>query len=292
LFSHDVAGQTDTVAGAMDALRRSIGIPDLLPSWMPSPPRSRIERAVSDLDAVIQAMIAERRTSARPPDPPDLLQLLIEAKDEEGDGGGLGDAEIRDQLVTLFLAGHETTSHALSWTLFLLSDNAEAEAALHRELDEVLGGRRPRYQDLERLVYTAQVFDEAMRLYPPAYTLARRAEEDTDIGGYPVPRGSEVIIWTYHTHRDERWYPDSERFSPERFAAQEVAARPKLAYLPFGAGARACIGKSFALVEARLLLATLAQRFRFERVADHPVVPEPRVTLAPKHGIRMTLRKR
>jgi cytochrome P450 len=235
-------------------------------------------------------MIRERRKVSN--GPPDLLQMMLEAVDVEGDGGRMGDAEIRDQLVTLFLAGHETTSHALSWTWYLLAQHPEVGNTLHRELSTVLGGRSPTYADLDKLPYTSQVFDEAMRLYPPAYTLARRAEEDTEIGPYAVPKGSEVIIWTLFTHKDARWYPQPEAFKPERFAPDAAAARPKLSYLPFGAGARACIGKTFALVEGRLLLATLAQRARLELCEGQTIVPQPRVTLAPREGIRMVIRSR
>ena len=156
----------------------------------------------------------------------------------------------------------------------------------------MLGGRAPTYADLDALPYTSCVFDEAMRLYPPAYTLARRAEEDASIGPYAVPKGSEVIIWTYFTHRDARWYPEPDAFRPERFEAEAAAARPKVSYRPFGAGARACIGKTFALVEGRLLLATLAQRLRFELCEGESITVEPRVTLAPKGGVRMIIVRR
>jgi cytochrome P450 len=293
LFSHDVRGQSDAVASAMEALRTMGATPDVLPRWAPSPMRQRMASSVSALNEVIYGMIRERRRlEVAPEGDVDLLHMLVSARDEEGDGAGLEDVEIRDQLVTLFIAGHETTSHALSWTWKLLSEHAEVEAKLHRELAEVLGGRVPTYEDLGNLPYTAQVLDEAMRLYPPAYTLARCAEEDTEIGGYPVPKGSEVVIWTYWTHHDSRWYPDPERFDPERFTPAEVAKRPKLAYLPFGAGGRACIGKMFALVEARLVLATLAQRFRLRRLDDGPVAMSPRITLSPKHGLPMNLQRR
>jgi cytochrome P450 len=292
LFSHDVGGQADDVALAMDTFRDSIGRPDFLPKWIPSPNRRRAREAVAALDRIIYGMIAERRQSGHKPDPPDLLHMLLSARDDEGDGAALADKEIRDQLVTLFLAGHETTSHAVTWTWYLLSQHPAAEATLHAELDRVLGGRPPTYADLEALPYTRQVFEEAMRLYPPVTTTARKAEVDTEIGGYQVPAGSEVVIWIYMTQRDSRWFPQPSVFRPERFAPDAVAARPKLAYLPFGAGARACIGKVFALIEGSLILATLAQRFSMRVVPGHRVVPQPRVTLAPKHGMQMILSTR
>jgi cytochrome P450 len=294
LFGHDVRGQTDAVAGAMEAFHGLLLTPASIPDWVPLPPRMRAEKALAALDRIIFGMIESRRGGAEAPDPPDLLQMLLEAKDEEGDGGGLDDREIRDQLVTLFLAGHETTSHGLTWAWYLLSQHPEAEAALHAELAEVLGDRPPTYDDYERLAYTRQVFQEAMRLYPPAHVITRLAEEDTTIGDYPVPAGSEVVLWIYWTHHDPRWWPEPEAFRPERFAAgsEEAASRPKLAYVPFGAGARACIGKVFALIEGTLILAELAQRYRFELVPGHPVVAQPRITLAPKHGMKMMVRRR
>jgi cytochrome P450 len=290
LFSHDVRSQSDHVAVAMDAFRRFASRPDPLPSWL-SPRRKKAEAAIAMLDEIIYGMIRERRAAPAASADADLLHMLVTAVDEEA-GGTLDDREIRDQLVTLFVAGHETTSHALTWTWYLLSQNPEAERNLHDELRRVLGGRAPGYDDLEALPYTRQVFEEAMRLYPPAYTIARRAEADTRIGGYDVPAGSEVVMWIYMTHHDARWYPDPWAFRPERFEPAAVAARPKLAYLPFAAGARACIGKMFAMVEGQLVLATLAQRYRLELEPGHVVVAEPSITLAPKHGMRMRLRKR
>ena len=292
LFNHDVRGQTDSVAGVMNTFTSFLGRPDLLPTWFPSPYRKRAAGALQALDDIIFGMIKERRRSGFEPSPPDLLHMLLQARDDEGDGGALDDREIRDQLVTLFLAGHETTSHALTWTWYLLSQNPLAEAKLHAEVDRVLAGRAPTYDDLENLPYTRQALEEAMRIYPPAYSVARRAEQDTVIGDYDVPKGSEVVIWIYMTHHDPRWYPQPRSYRPERFTPEEVAKRPKLSYLPFGAGARACIGKVFALIEAQLAVATLAQHYRFEHVRGHRVEPRTTITLAPKHGMQMKLRAR
>lgn len=291
LFGHDASGDVGAVARAMKDFQATVALPDPLPQWFPSPPRRRLQRAVTALDGIIHPMIARRRAAPAPDGPADLLQMLLSAVDSEGDGGGLSLDEVRDQLVTLFLAGHETTSHALTWTLYLLSQHPDAQATLHRELD-ALGGRAPTFDDLDALPYTEQVIKEAMRLYPPAYMVARRAAEDTEIGGYSVPRGSEVAVWIYMTHRDPRWYPSHASFRPERFAPGEEERLPRFAYLPFGAGPRACIGRSFAMIEARLLLATLAQRFAPTLVPGHPVDALPRVVLAPRHGMRMTLRAR
>ncbi|MCC7537221.1 MAG: cytochrome P450 [Deltaproteobacteria bacterium] len=291
LFSHDVGDESDDVARAMSVLQDSVGTPELLPHWMPTPHRRRFRAAVAAIDRIVFRMIRERRAgSGAAPD--DLLQSLVTARDVEGDGGELGETEIRDQLVTLFLAGHETTSHALTWTWYLLSQNPEVERTLHAELDGVLGGRDPGFADLPRLPYTEQVVKESMRLYPPVYLIARRAAEDLEMGGYSVPKGSEIVAWVYHTHRDPRWYPEPGVFRPERFTAENEGRLPKLAYAPFGGGPRACIGKSFAMMESRLLLATIARRFRLELVPGHRVAIKPRVTLNPRYGMRMIARRR
>ncbi|MDO9016018.1 MAG: cytochrome P450 [Deltaproteobacteria bacterium] len=289
LFGHDASGDVGDVAAAMRDFQEIVSRPDLLPAWVPSPSRRRLARAVATLDRIIHDMIAKRQGGAAGDD---LLQMLVDATDAEGDGGRMSLQEVRDQLVTLFLAGHETTSHALTWTLYLLSQNPGAEAALHAELDAVLGDRLPTLADLDAMPYTEQVIKESMRLYPPVYMVARQAAEDTEIGGHPVPKGSEVVLWIYMTHRDPRWFPDHAAFRPERFAPEAEAALPRLAWLPFGAGPRACIGRGFAMMEAKLLLAVMARRHRLSLVPGHRVEVLPRVTLMPKHGMRMTVHAR
>ncbi len=281
LFSHDPRGETDDVANAMSALQDGVSTPDFLPSWLPTPHRRRFRDSVAAIDRIVYRMIGERRSG---PAADDLLQSLITASDEQG---GLSEKEMRDQLVTLFLAGHETTSHALTWTWYLLSQNPEAARKLREELD-TLGGRAPTLDD--PLPYTDMVIKESMRMFPPVYLLARSPAEDVEIGGYTIPRGTEIVLWIYMTHHDPRWFPEPERFRPERFAADNESKLPKNAYVPFGAGPRACIGKQFATIEARLLLATLAQRFAFDLVPGHRVAMRPRVTLNPKFGMRMTAR--
>ena len=301
LFGHDVTRDIDEVARAMVTFQGSLARPNLLPRWMPSLHRRRLNGAVATIDRIMASMIAARRrenaamaasSGSAPGAPADLLQTLVTAVDEEGDGGGLTAQEVRDHLVTMFLAGHETTSHALAWTFYLLSQNPEAERALGAEIQQVLGDRVPAYDDLERLVYTEQVLKESMRLYPPAYSVARKATEDLEIGGYPVQRGSEVVVWIYMAHRDARWFPDPARFQPERFTPENEAKLPKGAYLPFGAGPRTCIGKSFAMLEAKLILATLARRFRLELAPGQRVDVRPRITLTPRYGMRMVVRAR
>ncbi len=295
LFSHDVGGESGSVGRAMAAFQDSITRPDLLPRWVPSPGRRRLERAVASLDDIIYGLIRERRRERQAkPDAPrdDLLERLISAVDEEGDGARLTETEIRDELVTLFLAGHETTAQTLTWTWYLLSQHPEVEKKLHAELDSVLGGRPPGYEDLSQLPYTELVVSEALRMYPPVYVIARRASEDTEIGGYRIAKGSELALWVFMTHRDKRWFEDPLSFRPERFSAEARAALPRGAYLPFGLGPRTCIGKVFALIEARIVVAALAQRFRFELVSGQRIGLRPRITLTPKYGMRMRVRSR
>ena len=193
----------------------------------------------------------------------------------------------------MFLAGHETTSNALTWAFYFLSQNPEVWNKLAAEVDGVLGGRAPTLGDLERLPYTEQVVKEAMRIRPPVFMMARRGREDTSIGGYPIPRGSEIVLWLYHTHHDARWYPEAEGFRPERFAPAEEAKLPKLAaFFPFSAGPRACIGKMFAMIEARLILAAFVQKARFELPAGTALEASPKITLSPKNGLKMKVRRR
>lgn len=287
LFGHDVRGDTDDVARAMVVFQQQVSRPDLLPAWMPSPGRARFRDALSALDRIVYGMIeARRRSPDARADQGDLLSLLVAAVDEEGDGSRLSEKEVRDQLVTLFLAGHETTSHVLTWTLLLLAQTPDAQRALADETTGVLQGRLPTLADLPSMPYARCVLEEAMRLYPPVYGIARRAREDTAIGGYPIPAGSEVMLWVYLAHRDPRWFPEPDAFRPRRFLTED-ASRPRQAYLPFGAGPRACIGKAFAMQEAQLILTTLASRFRFDAGKGPAVRAVPRITLCPSRPVRL-----
>lgn len=293
LFGHDASADTEAVRRSMATFQSSLlglGLP--IPKWL-SPTQWRLRRATAALDAIIYGVIEARRRTGPPNDgPPDLLQMLLDARDEEGDGEGLSDSEIRDQLITLFLAGHETTANALAWTFHLLAQNPGVEAQLHEELDRVLRGRPATFADLAELPYTEHVFLEAMRLYPPVYVLARQAAEDVTIGRYAIPAGSEVVLWLWHTHRDPRFYDEPWAFRPERFEKAQVAARPKGAYLPFGAGPRACVGQRFSMIEGQLALATIASRFRLESASREAVEIRPRITLAPHGGLRMRVHAR
>jgi cytochrome P450 len=279
-----------TTSRAMLELNRWFALPPALLKLWPGA-EARFERAIAELDRVIDDLIERNRAGAVGGEPArDLLSALMSARDE--DGATLSARELRDQLLTLYLAGHETTSHALTWTLYLLSQNPVPRANLQAELAEVLRGRSPSFEDLIHLPYTERVLKEGLRLYPPAFALPRHAALDTTIGPYAIPKGSEVVIWVYHTHRDPRFYPEPARFIPERFEAALEASRPKHAYLPFGAGQRACIGQQFAMIEAQLILATLVPHLEFETLSRRPPRPRTGVTLAPRGGLPMRVRPR
>jgi cytochrome P450 len=217
--------------------------------------------------------------------------MLLEARDQET-GEGMGDAQLRDEAMTLLIAGNETTAVALSWAWYLLSRHLEINNRLQEELDAVLGGRAPTFEDLPLLPYTTAVLKEAMRLYPPAWIFSRRPIEDDEIGGYRVPAGTTVLISPYVTHRNPEYWEEPETFNPERFEEEPSAGRPEFAYLPFGGGPRKCIGDRFALVEGVLILAAVAQRYNLRLVQGHKVAPEPLVTLRPKGGIQVFLEER
>jgi len=247
----------------------------------------RLHRARARMDALIYQLIEDRRRSGT--DRGDLLSMLVAARDSEGDHSGMTDEQLRDEIVTLLMAGHETTAVAMSWTWYLLSQNPDAERQLHEEVDGVLGGRTPTFDDMPRLPYTRQVIAEAMRLYPPAWIVERQATHDMEIGGYRIKGGTLVYASQYLMHRDPRYWTNPEQFDPSRWApdAPGAAERPKFAYFPFGAGTRICIGEQFAWMEAVLALATLAQRWTLRHDPTHMVEMEPLVTLRPKHGMRM-----
>jgi cytochrome P450 len=204
----------------------------------------------------------------------------------------MSDQHVRDEAITIFLAGHETTSVALTWTFYLLSRHQGVEEKLHAELDEVLGSRLPSVEDLPRLSYTRKVLSESRRLYPPAYGIGRQALSDVEIDGYLIPRDSSVLMSQFVVHRDPRWWPEPRRFDPDRWDPEEEAKRPRYSYFPFGGGSRICIGESFAWMEGILVLATLAQEWRLRLVPDHPIALDPKITLRPKHGMRMTVSRR
>jgi len=202
------------------------------------------------------------------------------------------DKQVRDEALTLLIAGHETTANALTWTWYLLSQNPAVEARMHAEIDSALGGRLPAFDDVPKLPYTSGVFAESLRLYPPAWAIGRRAREDYSIGGYAIPAKSILLMSPWVVHRDPRWWPEPERFDPDRWHPDEAAKRPKFAYFPFGGGARVCIGERFAWAEGVLVLSTIAQRWKMRLVPGHPVETRAVITLRPKHGMKMTLERR
>lgn len=282
---------TSSTGAAMLEVNRWFGTPPQLMRWRLGA-RARFDAATENLNRTIDKLIAVRREQlAREPEPSDLLSALLSTRDE--DGASLSPGELRDQLLTLYVAGHETTSHALTWAFYLLSQHAEVVNELREEYARVLGKRAPQFEDVPALKYTECVVKEALRLYPPVFVVPRYARDDATVGRYFVPKGSEVILWIYHTQRDPRFFPEPERFRPERFSGAEDSERPKYAWVPFGAGQRACIGQSFAMLEAQLVLATLIHRLDFRYTGKRPPQPATGVTLSPRGGmpVRVTRRK-
>jgi cytochrome P450 len=291
LFDADVARDAQDVGKSLELLlelganfRRTL----FIPPWMPTPTNLRIKREIAFIESILYRIIGERRASGR--DTGDLLSMLLHAQDE--DGSRMTDKQLRDETITLFLAGHETTASSLSWTWWLLARNPAVEAKLHGELDGVLGGRAPSLEDLPRLPYTGNVITESLRLYPPAWGLARVAVENHELAGYPVKKGMGVAMAQWVVHRDTRWYDAPEEFRPERWEGDFIKRIPRFAYFPFGGGPRQCIGNSFALMEGALILATIAQKYRLRLVPDHPVVPLASITLRPRYGVRVRLESR
>jgi cytochrome P450 len=277
------------VARALDAfIRQNAG----LSVWriffkFPTPRRRRFLQGVRALDEIVYGIIRERRASGMGDD---LLSDLLRAQDV--DGSFMTDQQLRDEVMTMLLAGHETTALALSWAWFLLATHPEAQAKLHDEVDRVLCGRAPAAADVPSLAYTNDVVRETMRLYPPAWVMTRRAAEDVEIGGYTVPAGSNIILSPWVTHHDGRLFPKPEAFEPERWSVEKEQALPRFAYFPFGGGPRSCIGNSFALMEAAILLAAVAQRFQVSLVGGKTVEPLASVTLRPKDGVHVRLKRR
>jgi cytochrome P450 len=297
LFDADKARMVDfadKVGQAMhvlqDVTNRDYRRPIQWPQWLPTADNRARQRAKAILDDTIHTIVTERRQQETA-DKGDLLSMLLLARDD--DGQEMDNTELRDQLVTIFLAGHETTSNALSWTWYLLSQNPEAEAKLHAELDEVLDGRLPTLADLPNLPYTNMVIKEAMRLYPPAWVLTgRTAIATTTLADYTIHQGADLMISPYVLHRNPTTFPDPERFDPERFTAEREKELHRYAYIPFGAGPRVCIGNSFAMMEAQLILATVAQRFRLRLAPDQQVELNAQITLSPLDGLRMMVEER
>ena len=292
LFSADVSHDVDEVGATLKELVKPFAsqatLKWILNNRLPTPAHLRFHRLAKKIDNVVFRIIAEHRASGK--DKGDLLSMLLAARDE--DGSQMTDRQLRDEVMTLFLAGHETTALTLAWSWYLLGTNPEAEKRFHAELDEVLGDRAPTAADLPRLKFTEQIAKESMRLYPPAYGLGREAIHDCEIGGYRVPAGTQVFMFQWATQRDPRFYDEPLEFRPERWTEDFIEQLPKYAYFPFGGGPRVCIGASFAMMEIILCLATIGQKFRLELVADHPVSIYPAMSLRPKDGIKVIVRNR
>ncbi len=293
LFNADVESEAAQIGESLNAVLHLFELV-MMPfseylERLPLPSVRRFERARAQLDETIYRIIGERRRSGE--DRGDLLSMLLLTEDEEGTGG-MSNEQIRDESLTLFLAGHETTANALTWTWYLLSQNPEAESRFHAELDEVLGGRPPTPDDFARLKYTEAVVAESMRIYPPAWSIGRMASRTYEVGGYTIEPREIVIMSPYVVHRDPRWWPDPERFDPGRWTPELRAARPKFSYFPFGGGARVCIGENFAWMEAVLMLAAIGQRWKLRLVPGHPVAHRALITLRPRNGMKMSIHAR
>jgi cytochrome P450 len=295
MFSSDSDGIVDVVKSGVERYQTTVRprLLDLLqfPQWLTRLLSPRRTTGIFDeFNKSVDRLLTAR---GREPDaePKDLLARLIAARDSET-GGGMTAKEVRDQVVTIFMAGHETTAQALAWTWYLLSQHPAAEAKLHDELTSVLEGRTPRHEDLANLPYTRMVIEESMRLYPPAHTLARQPIVTDEVLGHRIPAGAAVLIVPWLLHRKPSLWENPDRFEPERFSAERASARPRFSYIPFGAGPRICIGAAFAMAEAMLILATIAQRYRLHLKPGHPVEPQGLITLRLRYGLRMTLERR
>ncbi len=292
LLGADVRHEADAVGEAVTAgLEYAVTKMGSYVDWpvqIPLPLHRRFTRARATLDRIVYRIITDRRQSGT--DTGDLLSMLLRARDAET-GATMTDRQVRDEVMTTFLAGHETTAVALTWTWFLLAAHPDAAHRLQAELASVLGSRTPTAGDLPHLPYTRMVLEESMRLYPPVWGLSRTPIVDVDLGGHRISKGTIIYLSPYLTHRHPAFWDDPDRFDPDRFRSDRSAARPRFAYFPFGAGPRQCIGAGFAMMEARLVLATVAQRYALDLAPGHPVSLDPKITLRPRFGLRMIARE-
>ena len=291
LFGTTLPGESRQVGRAMTflmrySLRRQ-RLPFRIPENWPTPANRRANHELEFIDSLVYRIISERRAAGNSNHHSDLLALLMNAMDD--DGSQMTPQQLHDETMTLFLAGHETTANALAWTWYLLSQNPEVERKLHAELADVLNGRLPTVADLPSLRYTSMVIDESMRLYPPAWSIGRSPVADDEILGFNVRAGCSVMLSQWLTHRHPDFWENPERFDPERFSPERSANRPHYAYFPFGGGPRQCIGNVFALTEANLILAAVAQKYRLRMVPGHRVALQPLITLRPRYGLKMRL---
>jgi cytochrome P450 len=292
LFDVDIEGEAAGFGRAlsemMDCVKARIDSVVPLPDWVPTPTMLRLKRSARRLDGILYDAIAKRR--ADPREREDLLSLLLAARDED-DGQGMTDRQLRDEAMTLFLAGFETSAINLAWTLSLLSRDRVAANRLHAELERVLGGRAPTVEDVPKLKYVERVVQEAMRLYPPAWAMDRMALEDVELDGFTVPKGTDVWMLPWIVHRDPRFWERPDSFEPDRWEGDLQKRLPKFTYFPFGGGPRVCIGNAFAMMEVVLVTATVLRKFRLEPVKSAAPTPDPGFTLRPAGGVRLTLRR-
>jgi cytochrome P450 len=292
LFNADVSGDAERVGQVLSEIVKPFAsqatLKWILDNRLPTPAHFRFHRLARQIDEIVFRFIADRRASGR--DEGDLLSTLLQSQDE--DGSHMTDRQLRDEVMTLFLAGHETTAITLTWSWYLLAINPEAEQKFHHELKEVLDGRTPTAADLPRLKYTEQIAKESMRLYPPAYGVGRQAIEDCEIGGFRIPAKSQVFAFQWVTQRDPRYFEEPEKFKPERWTEEFNGRLPKYAYFPFGGGPRACIGNSFAMMEIVLVLATIGQKFQLSLASNQTVEVLPALSLRPRDGIKVIVQPR
>ena len=288
LFSTNVSDKMEVIRNSLTVANEfaisRIKHPIAWPLWMPVKANREFRKAGLELDSVIYNFIESRRKEKEKPN--DLLSMLMDAVDEET-GECMSDLQLRDECMTIFLAGHETTSLALSWFWMLMEQNPEEEQKLCNELKIVLDGRTPGFADIPRLKYTKQLIEETMRLYPPAWTIGRKSLAADEIDGYKIAPAQNMMLMTYHVHRHPDYWEEPDKFSPERFSDENAKNIKKFAYFPFGGGPRLCIGNSFAMMEMQIVIATLAQRFKFRRTETHEIEKDPLVTMRPKNGIKM-----
>lgn len=292
LFTVNLSDESDTVGQAFTPVLTLLGSYLYLsfpPLGVPTPRNQRMKAGIQALDAVVQRMIV--RIRQRQVEREDLLSMLLQDQDEET-GERMSDQQVRDEVLTLLFAGHETTANALTWAWYLLSQHPEVERRLRAELDEVLGNQMPSLEHLARLPYTHMVTEETLRLYPPGAMLMRRAIAEDVINGYTIPVGSLVFLSPYVTHRHPAYWDEPEVFNPERFRPERAATRHRYAYFPFGGAPHLCIGNHFAMMEAQLVLATIAQHYRLPLVAGQHVEPQVVTTISPRGGLQVTLRRR
>jgi cytochrome P450 len=296
MFDAEVSAETSDLGRAVAILSQTatkeMGSPWTLPDWLPLPEKRRKRWAMRRLDETVRRFIRERRASGT--DRGDLLSMLLLAADEEGDGGRFTDGQARDQSMTLLIAGHDTTAAGLTWVFYCLARQPQTAALVHQELDAVLGGREPTANDLPRLGYTERVVKETLRLYPPAYALfMRQTLADVEIAGYTLSRNSLVQLFPYVCQRDPRWFPEPERFDPDRFLPERQQFLPPFAYFPFGGGPRACIGNTFAMMEMTLVAATLLQHLKVELTPGQGEArPVALMSLRPKAEVRLRWTRR